>query len=111
MLSFVRSGDVVIVESISRFARSTRDLLQLIDVLTKKDVQFISEKESLDTSTPSGKFMLTVFGALAELEREQILQRQKEGIAIAKETGYTKDVPKWQIMTLIKYIPNGSKEK
>lgn len=111
MLSFVRSGDVVIVESISRFARSTRDLLQLIDVLTKKDVQFISEKESLDTSTPSGKFMLTVFGALAELEREQILQRQKEGIAIAKEKGYTKDVPKWQIMTLIKYIPNGSKEK
>lgn len=94
MLSFVRSGDVVIVESISRFARSTRDLLQLIDVLTKKDVQFISEKESLDTSTPSGKFMLTVFGALAELEREQILQRQKEGIAIAKEKGLYKGRPK-----------------
>ena len=75
MLSFVRSGDVVIVESISRFARSTRDLLQLIDILTKKDVNFVSKKESLDTSTPSGKFMLTVFGALAELEREQILQR------------------------------------
>lgn len=94
MLSFVRSGDVVIVESISRFARSTRDLLQLIDVLTKKDVEFISKKESLDTSTPSGKFMLTVFGALAELEREQILQRQKEGIAIAKEKGLYKGRPK-----------------
>lgn len=90
MLSFVRSGDVVIVESISRFARSTRDLLQLIDILTKKDVNFVSKKESLDTSTPSGKFMLTVFGALAELEREQILQRQKEGIAIAKEKGLYK---------------------
>ncbi|MFR5707839.1 recombinase family protein [Faecalitalea cylindroides] len=90
MLSFVRSGDVVIVESISRFARSTRDLLQLIDILTKKDVNFVSKKESLDTSTPSGKFMLTVFGALAELEREQILQRQKEGIAIAKSKGLYK---------------------
>ena len=90
MLSFVRSGDVVIVESISRFARSTRDLLQLIDILTKKDVNFVSKKESLDTFTPSGKFMLTVFGALAELEREQILQRQKEGIAIAKDKGLYK---------------------
>ena len=90
MLSFVRSGDVVIVEAISRFARSTRDLLQLIDILTKKDVNFVSKKESLDTSTPSGKFMLTVFGALAELEREQILQRQKEGIAIAKSKGLYK---------------------
>lgn len=87
MISFVRSGDVVIVESISRFARSTRDLLQLIDILTKKDVNFVSKKESLDTSTPSGKFMLTVFGALAELEREQILQRQKEGIIIAQNMG------------------------
>ena len=90
MLSFVRSGDVVIVESISRFARSTRDLLQLIDILTKKDVNFVSKKESLDTSTPSGKFMLTVFGALAELEREQILQRQREGITLAKEKGLFK---------------------
>ena len=90
MLSFVRSGDVVIVESISRFARSTRDLLHLIDILTKKDVNFVSMKESLDTSTPSGKFMLTVFGALAELERETILLRQREGVAIAKSKGLYK---------------------
>lgn len=90
MLSFSRAGDVIVVESISRFARSTRDLLLLIEILTKKDVQFISKKESLDTSTPSGKFMLTVFGALAELEREQILQRQREGITLAKEKGLFK---------------------
>ncbi|WP_302955063.1 recombinase family protein [Faecalitalea cylindroides] len=87
MLSFSRAGDVIVVESISRFARSTRDLLHLIDVLTKKDVQFISKKESLDTSTPSGRFMLTVFGALAELERDQLRQRQLEGISIAKNNG------------------------
>ena len=87
MLSFVREGDVVIVESISRFARSTRDLLNLVDELSEKGVEFISQKESIDTTTPQGKFMLTVFGAMAELEREQTLQRQKEGIAAAKEAG------------------------
>ena len=87
MLSFVRRGDTVIVESISRFARNTRDLLELVEQLTAKQVEFISKKEAIDTSTPTGKFMLTVFGAVAELEREYILQRQKEGIAIAKENG------------------------
>ena len=87
MLDFVREGDTVIVESFSRFARSTKDLLDLVDKLHRKGVEFISKKESIDTSTPQGKFMLTVFGALAELEREQILQRQAEGIAAAKEAG------------------------
>ena len=81
MLNYVREGDVVIVESISRFARNTRDLLELIEKLCEKKV------EAIDTSTPTGRFMLTVFGAVAELEREYILQRQKEGIAIAKEKG------------------------
>ncbi|MCI8330220.1 MAG: recombinase family protein [Oscillibacter sp.] len=87
MLDFVREGDTVIVESFSRFARSAKDLLDLVDKLHRKGVEFISKKESIDTSTPQGKFMLTVFGALAELEREQILQRQAEGIAAAKEAG------------------------
>ena len=90
MLSFVREGDVVIVESISRFARNTKDLLDLAEQLSSKQVEFISKKEAIDTTTPTGKFMLTVFGAVAELEREYILQRQKEGIAIAKEKGVYK---------------------
>lgn len=84
MLEFVRKGDVVIVESISRFARNTKDLLELVEQLTAKGVEFISQKEAIDTTTPTGKFMLTIFGAVAELEREYILQRQREGIAIAK---------------------------
>lgn len=87
MMDFVREGDVVIVESISRFARSTRDLLTLVEQLTDKGVGFVSQKESIDTNTPQGKFMLTVFGAMAELEREQTLQRQREGIAAAKAAG------------------------
>ena len=84
MMSFVREGDVVIVESISRFARSTKDLLEMVEELTEKKGEFISKKESIDTTTPQGKFMLTVFGAMAQMEREQILQRQAEGIAVAK---------------------------
>ena len=87
MMAFVRKGDTVIVESISRFARNTRDLLDLVEQLTEKGVEFVSKKEAIDTTTPTGKFMLTVFGAVAELEREYILQRQREGIVIAKEQG------------------------
>jgi len=94
MIDFVREGDSLTVESISRFARNTRDLLELTATLDAKGVQFISKKENIDTSTPAGKFMLAVFGALAELERENILERQAEGIAIAKAEGRMKGRPK-----------------
>lgn len=87
MIEYVRRGDTVIVESISRFARNTKDLLELIEKLSEKEVEFVSKKEAIDTSTPTGKFMLTVFGAVAEIEREYILSRQKEGIEIAKADG------------------------
>ena len=90
MMDYVRKGDTVIVESISRFARNTRDLLELVEQLTQKGVEFISQKEAIDTSTPTGKFMLTVFAAVAELEREYILQRQREGIELAKAAGVYK---------------------
>ena len=94
MMNFVRRGDTVIVESISRFARNTRDLLDLVEQLTAKQVEFVSRKEAIDTTTPTGKFMLTVFAAVAELEREYILQRQREGIAIAKQGKYRGRPPK-----------------
>ena len=87
MLEYVRKGDVVVVSDFSRLARSTKDMLQIVQDLTDKGVGLISIKENLDTDTPQGKFMLTVFAALAELERETILQRQREGIAIAKAKG------------------------
>ena len=66
---------------------SARDLLELVEQLSTKGVAFVSQKEAIDTTTPTGKFMLTVFGAVAELEREYILQRQREGIEIAKAQG------------------------
>ena len=87
MMAFIREGDTVIVESISRIARNTRDLLGVVATLTDKGVEFVSLKENIDTTTPHGRFMLTVFGALAELERESILERQREGIEIAKAEG------------------------
>lgn len=87
MLEYVREGDRVIVTEYSRLARSTSDLLRIVEELTKKGVQLVSLKESLDTSTPQGKLMLTMFAGLAEFERAVILERQREGIAIAKARG------------------------
>lgn len=90
MLAFVRQGDVVIVSEISRLARNTADLLNIIQELNEKGVSFVSLKEAIDTETPQGKFMLTVFGACAELERGYNRQRQAEGIAEAKKAGVYK---------------------
>ena len=87
MLDFVREGDTVIVHDFSRLARSTKDLLEIVDILNNKGVTLISNKESVDTSTATGKLMLTMIGAIAEFERQNLLDRQAEGIAIAKREG------------------------
>lgn len=87
MLAFVREGDVLVVDSISRLARNVRDLLKIVDYLKEKSVEFVSVKESVDTSTPQGMFVLTIWGAMAEMEREFIRERAKEGIEIAKREG------------------------
>ena len=87
MLDYVREGDVVVVSEFSRLARSTRDMLQIVQELTDKGVGLISLKEQINSDSSTGKFMLTIFAALAELERDTILQRQREGIAIAKQQG------------------------
>jgi DNA invertase Pin-like site-specific DNA recombinase len=99
MLDFVREGDTLYCSDFSRLARNTRDLLSIVEQLQAKGVQFISMKEAVDTGTPQGRFMLTVFGAMAELERETILQRQREGIAIAKAQGKYKGRQKTPIDT------------
>ena len=87
MMDYVRRGDTVIVESISRFARNTRDLLELVEQLTDKGLEFISRNAASDATTPTGKIMRAVIWTVAELEREYILQRQREGIEIAKQHG------------------------
>ncbi len=97
MIDFLREGDTLVVESYSRLARSTKDLLALVEQLESKRVQFISEKENIDTSTPQGKLMLTIFAGLAQFERECMLQRQREGIEIAKLQGKYKGRPAKQL--------------
>ena len=87
MMAFIRDGDELIIESFSRISRDLKDLLRIVEALEKKGVQLISAKESIDTRTPQGKLMLNIFGALSQFERETILERQREGIALAKAAG------------------------
>lgn len=90
MIEYVREGDTLVVESYSRLARSTKDLVLIVEQLNAKDVNLISSKENIDTNTPQGRFMFTIFAGLAEFERECTLQRQAEGIAEAKKKGLYK---------------------
>lgn len=87
LLDYVREGDVLYIHDFSRLARSTKDLLEIVETLTRKNVTLHSNKENIDTSTPTGKLMLTMIGAIAEFERQNLLERQREGIAIAKAKG------------------------
>ena len=84
MLDYVREGDTVYIHDFSRLARSTKDLLEIVERLQAKEVHLVSNKENLDTGTPTGKLMLTMF------ERQNLLDRQREGIAIAKRNGVYK---------------------
>ena len=87
MMDWVREGDTIYIHDLSRIARSTLDLLNLLNVLTEKDVALVSDKESIDTSTATGKLMITMIAAINEFERANLLERQREGIAIAKREG------------------------
>ena len=90
MMEFVRAGDTLYIHDFSRLARSTKDLLDIVEQLNRKGVVLVSNKESIDTSTPTGKLMLTMIGAINEFERTNLLERQREGIAIAKRNGVYK---------------------
>lgn len=87
MLDFAREGDTIYVWDFSRLARSTKDLLELVEVMQQKGIHLNSIKENLDTSTPTGRLMLTMIGAINEFERANLLERQREGIALAKSEG------------------------
>lgn len=97
MIDFIREGDVVYVESFSRLARSTEDLLNIVKSIQEKGATIISLKEKFDLSTPTGKLMLTMMGAISTFEREVMLERQREGIAIAKAEGKYKGRRKIEI--------------
>ena len=86
-LEFCREGDVLVVTKLDRLARSIHDLWKIVDRLESKKVELRILDLNLDTSTPTGRLMLSMMGALAQFEREMLLERQREGIARAKEEG------------------------
>lgn len=87
MLDFAREGDTIYVHDWSRLSRSTKDLLDLVDRLTAKGVHLQSLKEGFDTSTGQGRLILGILACIYEFERANLLERQREGIAIAKREG------------------------
>jgi Site-specific recombinases, DNA invertase Pin homologs len=97
LLEYAREEDTIYIESISRLARNTLDFLNIVEQLNGKGIKLISLKESIDTSTPQGKFMLSVFAALSQLERDTIRQRQREGIDLALKQGRKYGRPKIEI--------------
>jgi DNA invertase Pin-like site-specific DNA recombinase len=100
MLEYVREGDTIYVKDFSRLARNTKDLLEITEELNRRNVKLVSLKENIDTSAATGKLMLTVIGAIYEFERENLRERQREGIAIAKRAG------KYKGRKAIKLPPN-----
>jgi DNA invertase Pin-like site-specific DNA recombinase len=86
-LDFVREGDTFVVTKLDRLARSVVDLINIIQILENKKVALKVLNLGMDTSTPTGKLMLTVLGGVAQFEREMMLERQREGIAKAKAEG------------------------
>lgn len=103
LLDFVRAGDTVHIHDLSRLARNTADLLNIIELLTAKGVALVSNKESIDTGTPTGRLFITIIGAIAEFERANLLERQREGIAIAQAEGKYKGGKRKQIRDFESY--------
>ena len=87
MLDYVREGDTIYVHDFSRLARSTKDLLDITELLKAKGVRLVSNKENIDTNTPQGRLMLTMISAIYQFERENLLERQREGIDAAMANG------------------------
>lgn len=106
MLEFIREGDTLYVSSLDRLARNTMDLLNLLDSLNERKIIFISDKENIDTSSPTGRLLTTLLAAIYEFERSNMLERQREGIAIAKKKGKYKGRSKIQIEDLKDFEKN-----
>lgn len=90
MMEFARDGDTIYIHDFSRLARNTQDLLNIVETLNAKGIHLVSSKENIDTSTATGKLLLTVIAAIAQFERENLKERQMEGIKIAKKKGLYK---------------------
>ena len=94
LLDRMTAGDTVVVESLSRLGRSTKDLIELVELFETRNVHLVSLKESIDTGTPSGKLLFTLMSAIAQFERDVIADRTREGLHAARARGRTGGRPK-----------------
>jgi len=94
MLDRMTTGDTVVVESLSRLGRSTKDLIELTELFNSRGVNLVSLKESIDTSTSTGKLLFTLMSAIAQFERDVIADRTREGLTAARARGRTGGRPK-----------------
>lgn len=104
LLDRITEGDTVVVESLSRLGRSTKDLLELTELFQSRGVNFVSLKESIDTHTPTGKLLFTLMSALAQFERDIITERTQEGLRAAKARGRIGGRPKTDPKALKKAV-------
>ena len=86
-LDYVRDGDTLVVTKLDRLARSTRDLLNILNTLEKKQVKLHVIDQQIDTSSPSGRLLVTMLGSIAEFENDLRKDRQLDGISLAKRNG------------------------
>lgn len=94
LLSHMDEGDTIVIESLSRLGRSTKDLIELVELFQKRGVQLVSLKESINTSTSTGKLLFTILSALAQFERDVIADRTREGLNAARARGHSGGRPK-----------------
>lgn len=94
LLERITEGDTVVIESLSRLGRSTKDLIELTELFNSKRVRLVSLKESIDTESSTGKLLFTLMSALAQFERDTIADRTREGLRSARSRGRTGGRPK-----------------
>lgn len=87
LLERMTEGDTVVIESLSRLGRSTKDLIELVELFQRKGVKLVSLKEQIDTGTPAGKLLFTLMSAIAQFERDTIVERTREGLDAARARG------------------------
>lgn len=94
MLSELSEGDTVVIESLSRLGRSTKNLAELMETFNNKNIRLVSLKETIDTTTPTGKLLYTILSSLAQFERDILVERTNEGLKAARARGRTGGRPK-----------------
>ena len=104
MLDRMTEGDTVVIESLSRLGRSTKDLIELVDLFQSKNVNLVSLKEAIDTSTPTGKLLFTLMSAIAQFERDVIADRTQEGLKSARARGRIGGRPRTNTETVKKAV-------